>query len=262
MVRAVPARFEGVASAYGEEAYRRLAESCAVVVGVGGVGSWCAEALVRTGVGSIVMVDLDEVCVSNTNRQLCATHGTVGKPKASVLEERFKAINPHVCVTALLDFVDADNVDAVVTGDAWNSAAPPAVVVDAIDDVPNKAQLLTSCHRHGIPVVTCGGAGGATDPAATLRRGDLGSAGGDALLKATRRAMKERCGFAPPSGGRGLPWGVPAVYCAQTGHRKAERTDTGRPCDRYGSAVAVTASMGFFAAAAALDAMLSDADGL
>ena len=260
--RAVHPRFAGVERAYGAETYRRLADTTVVVVGVGGVGSWAAEALVRTGVGAVVLVDLDEVCVSNINRQLCATQGAVGKPKASVLAERFREVNPDVDVIPLLEFVDESNVDDIVTGAAWAHlgsgvvSSPPAVVLDAIDDVRNKARLIAACHNHGIRCVTCGGAGGALDPAASLRRGDLAVAGGDALLKATRRALKDNCGFVPPVTGNGAPWGIPAVYCVQTNTDKSRASaadEYGRACDKYGSAVCVTASMGFFAASAALE---------
>lgn len=174
------------------------------VVGVGGVGSWVVEALARSGVGALTLIDLDDVCVTNTNRQLPALQDTVGRPKVDVLAQRVKAINPECRVNAVAEFFSA-------------SAAPrllaPAleVVVDAVDTMSHKALLIAECVRRGYACVTVGAAGGKVD-ATQIKAGDLGDAWGDELLRQVRRKLRRDHGFAPgPAKGR-VRWGVGCVW--------------------------------------------------
>jgi tRNA threonylcarbamoyladenosine dehydratase len=200
------ARFGGLARLYGREALERLRTAHACVVGVGGVGSWTAEALARGGVGAITLIDLDEVCVSNVNRQLHALDGQIGRPKALVLAERIRLINPGCRVEAVQEFFVASNAERLLS-----PALPYNVVVDAIDSVAHKARLLAACLARGVPVVTTGGAGGKRD-GTRLRIGDLGESGGDDLLRQVRKTLRRDHGFA---GGEGNRYGIRVVWSTE-----------------------------------------------
>ena len=150
-------RFGGTARLYGENALQLFAQSHVCVVGIGGVGSWAAEALARTGIGAITLIDMDDVCVTNTNRQIHALRDNVGLAKAEVMAERIRQINPECRVNVVDDFVTPDNV-------AEYMSVGYAYVIDAIDSVRPKAALIAYCRRNKIPLVTTGGAGGQIDP--------------------------------------------------------------------------------------------------
>ena len=150
-------RFGGTARLYGEKALQLFADAHICVVGIGGVGSWAAEALARTGIGAITLIDMDDVCVTNTNRQIHALRDNVGLAKAEVMAERIRQINPECRVTVVDDFVTPDNV-------AQYMSAGYSYVIDAIDSVRPKAALIAYCRRNKIPLVTTGGAGGQIDP--------------------------------------------------------------------------------------------------
>ena len=146
-------RFGGTARLYGEKALQLFADAHICVVGIGGVGSWAAEALARTGIGAITLIDMDDVCVTNTNRQIHALRDNVGLAKAEVMAERIRQINPECRVTVVDDFVTPDNV-------AQYMSVGYSYVIDAIDSVRPKAALIAYCRRNKIPLVTTGGAGG------------------------------------------------------------------------------------------------------
>ena len=150
-------RFGGTARLYGENALQLFAQSHVCVVGIGGVGSWAAEALARTGIGAITLIDMDDVCVTNTNRQIHALRDNVGLAKAEVMAERIRQINPECRVNVVDDFVTPDNVAEYMN-------AGFSYVIDAIDSVRPKAALIAYCRRNKIPLVTTGGAGGQIDP--------------------------------------------------------------------------------------------------
>lgn len=198
------ARFGGLARLYGREALARLRGAHVCVIGVGGVGSWTAEALARGGTGAITLIDLDEVCVSNVNRQLHALDGQIGRPKVEVLAERLRLINPECRVEAVQEFFVASNAERLL-------APGYGVVVDAIDSVAHKARLLAACVARGLPVVTTGGAGGKRD-GTRLRLGDLGESGGDDLLRQVRKTLRKEHGF---PGGEGHRYGVRAVWSTE-----------------------------------------------
>lgn len=194
-------RFGGIGRLYGKDALPRLAAAHVCVVGVGGVGSWVVEGLARSGVGAITMVDLDDVCVTNTNRQSHAIESTVGEPKVAVLAERVRAINPECRVDARTEFFTAKNAAHLLAeGFAW--------VVDAIDGMSNKALLIATCVQRGQPILTVGAAGGRRD-ATRIRVGDLGEAQGDDLMRLVRKKLRRDHGFAR---GEGNIYGIPCVY--------------------------------------------------
>ncbi len=168
-------RFGGTARLYGEKALQLFADAHICVVGIGGVGSWAAEALARTGIGAITLIDMDDVCVTNTNRQIHALRDNVGLAKAEVMAERIRQINPECRVTVVDDFVTPDNV-------AQYMSVGYSYVIDAIDSVRPKAALIAYCRRNKIPLVTTGGAG--RFPTLTTEAVALSSGGSNGILAA------------------------------------------------------------------------------
>lgn len=241
-------RFGGLGRLYGAGALGRLRNAHVAVVGLGGVGSWTVEGLARSGVGRLTLIDLDDVCVTNTNRQLPAIEGNHGRPKAEVLAERVRLINPACEVDVVMTFLTAANADEVLA---------PAfdVVVDAIDGTTNKADLIGACVRLGQRCVTVGGAGGKRD-VSKLRIADLGDAWGDDLLKLVRKKLRRDHGFAR---GEGHRYGVRCIYSDENPvYPWADGTCSDAPepgsnlkldCARgFGTAVWVTGAMGLAAA--------------
>lgn len=245
-------RFEGIVRLYGDAGVQRLAAARVLVVGLGGVGSWAVEALARSGVGALTLMDGDEVCVSNTNRQIHALEGTVGRPKVAVLAERVGGINPACRVDCLPAFF-------VRTEAEKPFAEKPDYVIDCVDGVTAKASLIGTAHRLGIPVISCGAAGGKMDPT-RVRVADLAEAYNDRLLMFTRKLLRKHHGF-PKRGNR--KFGVPCVFSpepvtvsciAEAGAAAADdpfAVGEGRlNCDgRLGAVTFVTGVFGFMAAA-------------
>lgn len=197
-------RFGALGRLYGAAALPRLHAARVAVVGVGGVGSWVVEALARSGIGALTLVDLDDVCVTNTNRQLHALTDTVGRPKVAVLAERVRAINPDCRVTVHAEFFTAQSAERLLgTRFDW--------LIDAIDGMANKALLLAECVQRGQPVLTIGGAGGKRD-ATLIRVGDLGESQGDDLLRQVRKKLRRDHGFAR---GERQRYGVPCVFSSE-----------------------------------------------
>jgi len=249
-------RFSGLGRLYGKAAMERLCSAHACVIGVGGVGSWTAEGLARSGVGRLTLIDLDDVCITNVNRQLPALDGQIGRPKTEALRERIRLINPDCEVTAIAEFFTASSADRLLTT-AYDC------VVDAIDGVSNKALLIAKCVQHGRPCVTVGGAGGKRD-CTRIRRGDLGEAIGDDLLRLVRKKMRREHGFAH---GEGVHFGVRCIYSAERpvfpwgdGSCQTEPepgSNLKLDCaSGFGTAVHVTGSFGLAAAGEALEVIL------
>jgi tRNA A37 threonylcarbamoyladenosine dehydratase len=253
-------RFSGLARLFGEAGLRRLHAAHACVVGVGGVGSWAVEALARAGVGALTLIDLDDVCVTNTNRQLPAVHDTVGRPKVAVLAQRVRSINPTCRVEPVTEFFTTSTAERLL-------APGYAVVVDAIDTVEHKALLLAECVRRGLSAVTVGGAGGKRD-ATRIRAGDLGESAQDDLLRLVRRKLRREHGFA---GGEGNRYGV---RCVWSGERPvypwANGTCASEPepggnlrldcASGFGTAAHVTGAFGLVAAQEAVNLIVNRTD--
>ncbi len=238
-------RFGGVARLYGGAAYDKFTRSHVVVIGIGGVGSWTAEALARSGVGAITLIDLDHIAESNTNRQIHALGDEYGKSKVIAMAERITAISPACRVANIEEFITPDNVAMLL---------PAAdVVIDCIDQVSAKAALIAHCRARGIVVVTCGAAGGRTDPT-RIRNDDLARAQGDPLLSKVRYRLRRQHGFPRERELRAPKFGVIAVFSDEPVRKPSEDCDPAArlACAGYGSSVAVTAPLGFAAAAAAL----------
>lgn len=203
-----PRRFGGTARLYSESGYLRLSQAHVVVVGVGGVGSWAAEALVRSGVGKITLIDGDTVALSNTNRQLPALTGNYELAKVEVLGQRFLLINPDLQLSTIQTFITDENAESVIPKDAdW--------VIDCIDDLKGKTALVAAVHRMGLKIAVSGGAAGKRDPR-YLKSDDLARVTGDPLAAKLRTNLRKMHGF--PRGsttGPARKFGIPAVVSSE-----------------------------------------------
>ena len=179
-------RFGGVARLVGRAGLDRLHAAHVCVVGVGGVGSWAAEGLARSGIGGVTLIDLDDVCVTNVNRQLPALDGQIGRPKVAVLAERVRLINPECRVNAVAEFFTPATADRLLPADG-------DFVIDAIDRMSHKALLIATCRDRRLPVLAIGAAGGRRDPT-RIRTGDIGEAS-DELLRQVRKKLRRDHGF-------------------------------------------------------------------
>jgi len=235
----------------------RLNQATVAVVGLGGVGSWAAEALCRSGVGNLVLIDLDDICISNTNRQLHALSTTVGHMKIDEMKRRLLAVNPDCTVTLIHDFVTADNVYEI-----FGRLGNPAAIIDAIDGSTEKSALLAVSAEYEIPVVTCGSAAGKIDPTKIVCE-DLTVVNGDKLLSNCRRKLRKEYGFAEGIPFRGIrkgkkvkKWNIAAVYSLEKQKALPSGSDASslRRCDgALGTACFVTGSFGFVAASRVVD---------
>ncbi len=197
------ARFDGIGRLYGSEGLRRLRHSRVCVVGIGGVGSWAVEALARTAIGGLTLVDLDEVCVSNINRQIHALDGTVGRAKVEVIAERVRAINPECDIHSAAEFFTRGTAAKILS-------VPFDYVIDAIDSVSHKCLLIALSRERNLPIAVCGGAGGRRD-ATAVRIEDLAFTSHDRLLQKVRERLRREHRF--PRGER--KFGVDCVYSAE-----------------------------------------------
>jgi len=201
MDQAVRERFGGVDRLYGRGALARFSAAHVCVVGIGGVGSWAVEALARSGVGRMTLIDADDLCVSNSNRQLPALEGQFGRPKVSAMAERCQAISPTVEVTEIASFLTPSNMPALLEGGF-------DLVLDACDSFRTKVELIAWCRRRKQAIVTVGSAGGRTDPT-QVRVRDLSRTEHDAMLSLIRKKLRGEFNF---SKNRDRYFGVPAVY--------------------------------------------------
>jgi tRNA threonylcarbamoyladenosine dehydratase len=192
-------RFDRTARLLGDEAMERLAAARVVVFGLGGVGSYAVEGLVRSGIGHLTLVDFDDVCVTNINRQLHAVVRSVGRSKAELMAQRCKEINPEVSVEPVKEFYREDRAEALL-------APGYDYVVDAIDNVKAKLHLLHRCVTLGLPVVSSMGAAGRLDPTA-IRAEDLCETHMDQFAKDVRKLLKRKYGV-----NTDRPTGITAVY--------------------------------------------------
>ncbi|BES69645.1 tRNA cyclic N6-threonylcarbamoyladenosine(37) synthase TcdA [Marinobacter nanhaiticus D15-8W] len=247
-------RFGGIERLYGRRALKAFRQAHMAVVGLGGVGSWAAEALARSGVGRITLIDMDDVCVSNTNRQLHALTGEYGRTKTDVMAQRLKNINPAMQVDIHFGFLTPKNAADLLSEDL-------AGVVDAIDSVKAKAALIAHCKRRKIPMVCAGGAGGQMDPT-QIQVADLSRTTQDPLLAKVRNLLRREYNFSRNPKRR---FGIEAVYSleqltypAEDGEVCLQKPDTDGPvrldcATGFGAASPVTATFGFVAASRLLN---------
>jgi Dinucleotide-utilizing enzymes involved in molybdopterin and thiamine biosynthesis family 1 len=197
-------RFAGIERLYGRGTLDRLAHAHVCVIGIGGVGSWAAEALARSGIGRLTLIDGDDICLSNTNRQLHALDGQYGKPKVGVIAERAHAINPTIRLEAMERFLTPSSLEELLDRHY-------DVVIDACDAMKVKLETIVWCRRRKVPLVTVGSAGGRTDPTA-IRVRDLSRTEHDAMLSMIRKRLRQEHNF-PRNPDRFF--GVSAVYSLQ-----------------------------------------------
>jgi tRNA threonylcarbamoyladenosine dehydratase len=248
-------RFGGLVRLYGSDAYAALQRAHVAVVGIGGVGSWAAEALARQGVGALTLIDLDHIAESNINRQVHALSETLGQEKVVAMAQRIKGINPECRLTLVDDFLTPDNATEVISGSA-------DVVIDCTDQMSAKVAMVLLARARQQHLIVCGGAGGKTD-LLSMRAGDLSEATHDALLARLRNTLRKQHGYARASTESGkvrkrLPkMGVRVLWIDQPtilpqAWQSGESELQGLSCAGYGSSVTVTASMGLAAAAEAV----------
>ncbi|WP_122256988.1 tRNA cyclic N6-threonylcarbamoyladenosine(37) synthase TcdA [Pseudomonas syringae] len=253
-------RFAGIARLYGIEGLARLRAAHVAIVGIGGVGSWAAEAMARSGVGEISLFDMDDVCVSNSNRnrQLHALDTTVGRPKVEVMAERIRAINPDCVVHAVSDFVTRDTMAECITPDM-------DFVIDCIDSVNAKAALISWCKRRKIQMVTTGGAGGQIDPT-LIQIADLNRTFNDPLASKVRSTLRRDYGFSRTPNRH---YSVPCVFSTEQlrypkpdGSICLEKKFIGDGvkldcAGGFGAVMMVTATFGMVAATRAVDKLVA-----
>ncbi len=247
-------RFGGVRRLYGATALARFENARVCVVGIGGVGSWVAEALARSAIGRITLIDLDMVAESNVNRQVHALGDNFGKAKVDAMAERIHAINPDCKVDTIEDFVTIENLDQTLGGGF-------DFIVDAIDQVRTKAAMIAWCQSHHVPLITSGGAGGQIDPT-RIEITDLARTIQDPLLAKVRSILRKEYGFTRDPRKK---FGVPAVFSSEP-LRYPEDAACATPsslsglnCAGFGSAVSVTACFGLFAAGEVLRLLAAEA---
>jgi tRNA A37 threonylcarbamoyladenosine dehydratase len=250
-------RFGGIARLYGEQGYKTLQAAHFCVIGIGGVGSWVAESLARTAVGNITLIDLDDICITNTNRQIHANQSTIGKSKVEVMKQRIIAINPQCHVEAIEDFVTSENLTELIDKKF-------DYVIDAIDSVNIKSAIIAHCKRNKIKLVTIGGAGGQTDPS-LIKIADLSQTYQDPLLAKVRNQLRREYNF---SRNVKRKFSVDAVFSSEQlkypdahgGVCLAKQQNDGAmrlDCSGgFGAATHVTASFAFFAVSKAVQKLL------
>lgn len=241
-------RFGGIARLYGAEAMHTIQGAHICVIGIGGVGSWVAEALARNGIGQITLIDLDDICTTNVNRQIHALTNTVGESKVEIMAERIKQINPECVVNEIEDFVTMDNITTLLTNDF-------DYVVDAIDSVRVKTALIAHCKRNKIPIITIGGAGGQIDPT-KIEICDLSQTYQDPLLAKVRNQLRREHNF---SRNTKRKFSIDAVFSTE---QLVYPDESGNVCHAkqnqqgaikldcnggFGAATHITASFAFFA---------------
>jgi tRNA threonylcarbamoyladenosine dehydratase len=249
-------RFGGIARLYGMPALEKFSQSHVMIIGLGGVGSWTVEALARSGIGKLSLVDLDDLCVTNTNRQIHATSRSIGQSKSLALSERVALINPDAEVITHQSFYTEANSHALLED-------KPDAICDAIDSVRAKCHLLATSKERRIPVIASGGAGGRTD-ATKIQIDDLAKTHGDALLLAVRRQLRDEYNFPKADQKKAPKFNIAAVFSPEQprfptcdGHTTTIRPENivpGIKCDAgYGAVTHLTATFGNLMAGWILD---------
>lgn len=257
-------RFGSLARVYGETDLNKIQQAHICVVGIGGVGSWAVEALARSGIRRLTLIDGDDISRSNINRQCHTLESTLGQKKTAVMKQRVLDINPECRVDTIEQFLDEDNAFELLLPD---KEQPYDCVIDAIDRIKHKAYLIYFCKRNKLRVVTTGGAGGLLDPS-QIEIKDLSRTWNDPLAASVRLSLRQEYNFTrnPKSS-----FGVPCVYSTEQqrypdndgniGYQKPGVSGLTLDCNfGYGSSVMVTAAFGFTAAARAVEFILQKSD--
>ena len=242
-------RFQGVERVYGLQARERFTSAHVCVIGLGGVGSWAVEALARSAIGELTLIDLDNVALSNVNRQIHALDQTIGIPKVDAMQQRVSSINPLCQVNLVEDFITLENIANLITIDF-------DYVIDCIDNFRLKAALAAHCKRNKIKLILTGGAGGQINPQ-YIKISDLSRTEHDPLLAKVRKLLRQEYNFSRNLKRR---FDIPCIYSDEqlryptaygevTFDKSSSESTTGLNCAQgFGSAMTVTASFGIFAA--------------
>lgn len=244
-------KFGGLIRLYGKSAFEKLHNSHICVIGLGGVGSWTCEALARSGVGSLTLVDLDDICVTNFNRQIHATDESVGRSKIEEMRARILSINPHCSVNLIHHFYTIKNADKILSTEY-------SYIVDAIDELEPKTHLLAECKKREINVISCGGSGGMVD-ATQYQFADLARVFGDSLLKKVRDGLRSDYGFPHGTAKKVKKFHIPCLFSPEEPRfptPEGEITFTRKIMDHgkmncntgFGSSTHMTATAGLLAA--------------
>ena len=241
-------RFGGVERLYGKKALDLFQKAHVCVIGIGGVGSWAAEALARNAIGQLTLIDLDHIAESNINRQIHALSHTLGKSKVLAMKERILEINPLCHVHIVDDFISNENVAKLIKKNF-------DVVIDAIDQAGIKTTLALHALNEKIPLVMTGGAGGRIDPS-LIKIADLSLTHGDRLTAKIRHDVKKALQLKESQ-----KVGIDVIFTDEVMQKPEEACEvdealTGLHCGGYGSSVMVTATFGFMAASVALKKLL------
>jgi tRNA A37 threonylcarbamoyladenosine dehydratase len=249
------ARFGGTQRLYTSHGQKLLKDAHVAIVGIGGVGSWTVESLVRSGVGKITLMDMDDVCYTNIGRQIHALSSTAGKFKVQVMKERILDISPECKVNAIEEFFSESTKELFFQ-------TPYDFVIDAIDSVNNKALLIAECFNKNIPIITCGGAAGKVDPSKVLIA-DLNRTKNDPLLARMRKILRKKHNFEQF---KGRKYGIPCVFSTELSRYYHEDTICDRPsgpesarinCHQgMGTSSFITGTFGFFQAAHVLNCIV------
>ena len=259
-------RFGGIARLYGQHGAEAIQNSHFCIIGIGGVGSWVAEALARNGVGHITLIDLDDICITNINRQIHALSDTIGESKVEVMGERIKQINPDCQVNIIEDFITVENLSDLLNKNY-------DFVIDAIDSVDIKTRLIAFCKRNKLPIITIGGAGGQVDPT-KIAITDLSKTYQDPLLAKVKNQLRREFNFprADVKKSSKRKFSIDAVFSTEQlryptdiggvclakpdvseGNQSAMRLDCS---GGFGATTHVTATFAFFAVSRAIDKLL------
>ena len=243
-------RFGGIGRLYTPEGLSKLRQAHVCVIGIGGVGSWAVEALARTGIGKITMIDMDDICVTNINRQIHAMTGTVAQLKTESMKERVERINPECVIEIIDDFISPENIPEYLNRGY-------DYVIDAIDSVKTKAALIAYCKRNKIKLITTGGAGGQTDPS-QIQIADLSKTIQDPLASKVRSLLRKEYNF---SQNPKCKFGVDCVFSTQPlifpkMGESCEISATMNCANGFGAVTMVTATFGFFAVSRVVDKLL------
>ena len=247
-------RFGGIGRLYGTSALERLRQAHICVIGIGGVGSWAVEALARSGIGKVTLIDMDDICVTNINRQIHALSGNIGKLKTEVMKERVQLINSKCEVQVIDDFLSAENLAEYLNRNY-------DYVIDAIDSVKTKAAMIAYCKRNKIKIITIGGAGGQTDPS-KIQITDLSKTIQDPLLAKVRSVLRKDFNF---SQNPKRKFGIDCVFSTQPlifpqTEGECAVSATMNCANGFGAATMITATFGFFAVSRVIDKLLAKAE--
>ncbi|GAF61504.1 HesA/MoeB/ThiF family protein [Psychrobacter sp. JCM 18903] len=252
-------RFQGTRTLYGTTAVTTFADAHVYVIGVGGVGSWAAEALARTAVGTITLIDLDVLVASNVNRQLPALDSTFGESKIAAMANRIREINPKVTLNLIDDFLTVENVATLLPSRDEAKAAiaqgRPMVILDCVDDMNAKLAIALHCRFNKLKLVCAGGAGGKIDPS-QIRVSDLRDSYQDPLLAKLRNKLRHEKGINSTLKEK---FGIKCVYSTEPPRVDKSCQTGGLQCGGYGSAVVVTSVVAMIMVSEALQLLIKQA---